>query len=92
MFISNNFVIKAEIEDIVKKERQKNCFGNIARVMVGRRLWLYRHCGARMILVKVFYENKENPNGKSIRGTDEYVCPKCYHHFTDWSDFFGLIE
>lgn len=86
MFIENKLLIKCEIESLVKKKRQKNS-SHVVTTKIGRKLWLYRHCGVRMLSVKVFYENKENPRGKSIRGTDEYACPKCYHHFTAQSDF-----
>lgn len=87
MFIENKLLIECEIESLIKRRRQKSYSSHVVITKIGRKLWFSRHCGVRMLLVKVFYENKENPRGKSIRGTDEYVCPKCYYHFTARSDF-----
>lgn len=87
MFIKNKLLIENEIEDFVKRKRQKSCSSHVVTTKIGRKLWFHRHCGVGMLLVKVFYENKENPRGKLIRGTDEYVCLRCHHHFTAWSDF-----
>lgn len=77
-------------EELVKKilqmvKKSRNC----KRVEIGKRYLFHRHCGMRMIQVKVFYSKgeKECPTHKGkgrneYRGYDERVCvcPDCLYH------------
>lgn len=79
-----------KIEEVVRKTREESTPGRVARVEIGRKLLTERHCEKGMIQTMVFYKNQEDPKGNPIRGTDEHVCPQCYHHVRGPSDFDGL--
>lgn len=69
-----------KISHLIKEARLE-----VFRMEVGRTLLFVRHCGKRVIQMKVYYKDYEF--GGEKRGTDEYICLKCLHHWTALSDF-----
>lgn len=72
----------------------------VDKVKLGRRAWFARHCGMRMVWIKVYlnhynFSNCHNPShdkvikGKRTNGELACVCADCSYHYTTTS-FSGM--
>mgnify|MGYP001564813915 CR=1 FL=1 len=76
-------VLSTDVQRKVLEVARRSRDNPTAKIAVGRRLLIKRHCGERMVQVKFYYP--DGP-GREMRGSDLHVCvqPDCSHAEIPW--------